>query len=505
MSKAQVNAKMNLDTSGVQKSMRGIKAQFKSMGASMVSTMKSAGKAAARALVASFTAAIAVIGAIITGGIGAALKNGFDQTVLNQSSEALMKSLLGGADKAKEAMKMLGEEAKENPIFSAAELKKAGAILASFADKDVGKLKGLIETSQLLTASSPGKTIEDAAIAMKNALAGDFVSLQERFDISPKEIQKLKAKGLKGKALIDELLIGKGISQQTLNDLSNTTAGMMAKIKNRWNDISLDLFDRFAPQLQKFSTQFLGWVTANKPVILSFMTALTQAAMGLFQFALTHGKKLFDFAQTSFAFISGYIEGWKNMDASSWMDSIRTAYEFFKQLKEALLLEWTASYYKAYNEVMDSLFQGLKGFFEWIKVHGKEAMTEALMPQWMTDTGTAKDKALAFFGNDAAQERLGRKEQRKDESFGFKDIFSPLDALERTSRNRADNQWNDVGRSWMDVRQTNPMIKEGYRQMREAQRAIAARDAEAAKIASEATVTVKVQGGNNMHGMQASS
>lgn len=291
MSKAQATGEIRIIATGVQKAAMAIKKGFTDIAKDTARLMKGA-------MVAGMAGASA--------GLAATLKNGFDQKVMLEGSETLMKSLLGGADKAKEAMAMLGDEAKKNPIFSKRELVAAGTQLSTFSKGSVKNLQGLVQSAMKLKTSNPGATLTDAAIAMKNALSGDYVSLQEQFDIAPAEIKRLKEAGLEGKKLIDALLKGKGITDTTLQDMSGTMGGQMSAMKAMWDDISVQIVEGFWPRIQATATEFMGWLSQNKEVIIEVLTQATEVAINLFKWVTTG----VDYLVRGFQMFGSFLGAW---------------------------------------------------------------------------------------------------------------------------------------------------------------------------------------------------
>lgn len=257
--KPQVTAKIGADATGIKKSLGGVKKQFAGLAKDIGRHMK--------------TAAVVGMGGVAAG-IGAALKNGLDIKVMQEQSAVLMKSLMGGADKARQSMAMLAMEAKANPMFSKQETLQAGANLAMFADGSVKKLKGLVDTAQLLSLLNPMQGLEGAAFALKEAEGGDYVSLAERFNISKTQIRNLKEAGLAGKELVDQILRANGISNKTLGDMMGTTGGQMASLRNTWDEISVDLFQEVWPKFHEVAKEVMGNIVANKDEIVKSIGGL---------------------------------------------------------------------------------------------------------------------------------------------------------------------------------------------------------------------------------------
>lgn len=273
--KPQITAKIGGDAEGLQKSLGGLRKSFAGFAKDVGAKLKAAA-------VAGMAGAAA--------GMAATLKSGFDQKVMLEQSETLMKSLMGGAENARKAMQMLGEEAAENPMFSKKIMVEAGAALANYAGQNSERLRGLVETAQKLSVLNPEQGIAGAAYALKEALGGDYVSLAERFNISKSTIRDLKEAGLEGKTLIDTILQQQGITQQTLIDQGNTMGGQIQKLKSQWQAMSLQVVEGMWPKLQEVAQKFMAWFEANKGQIIELLstaaTVMGQLIMGAFDFGI---------------------------------------------------------------------------------------------------------------------------------------------------------------------------------------------------------------------------
>jgi len=395
MSKAQATGEVKIVASGVQKAAMSIKKGFADIAKDVGRKMKAV--------------AIAGMGSVAAGA-AAALKNGFDQKVMLEGSEALMKSLMGGADKAKEAMAMLGAEAKENPMFSKKEMVAAGTQLAGFAKGSAKELKGLVETAQLLKVSNPGATLTDAAIAMKNALAGDYVSLQERFDISPSEIKRLKEAGLEGKKLIDALLKGKGITQQTLVDQSNTMGGQMASMRAAWDEISLQVVEGFWPRIQQTAKEFMEWLGQNKEQIISILTTATEVAIKLFQWVTTGIDYLVRGVQAFGSFLGAW---WEHLKANF------TAANFLSWLMDMGKAALAAAQGLVYK-LLELLFRALKEFapkvFGWLGGDDLIKDVQVKRDAWSKVAGDSLNRANETMGINAGANASVAEWQRQEEA-----------------------------------------------------------------------------------------
>jgi len=131
---------------------------------------------------------------------GAALKMGWDwlidPNIQLENMRMTIETLVGDAEAAGKAIDFIMKEALR-PGFKPQEVYAAGQMLVPFAKDAEGRFnqemfEQMMKTAQVLKASTPGKTLEDAAYALREAMSGDWISLQDRFNIPRSTINKLK-------------------------------------------------------------------------------------------------------------------------------------------------------------------------------------------------------------------------------------------------------------------------------------------------------------------------
>lgn len=393
--KPQVTAKIGADASGVQKALKGVRKQFSGFATDVGKHMK-------RAAVAGMAG--------VTAALAATLKNGFDQKVMLEQSEALMTSLMGGADKAKEAMAMLSQEAKDNPMFSKKETMQAGANLAMFAKGSTKRLKGLVDTAQLLSVLNPTQGLEGAAFALKEAEGGDYVSLAERFNISKTQIRNLREAGLEGKALVDAVLKLNGVSDKTLGDMAGTMGGQMAAVKNQWDEISLSLIEGFWPKIQETAGEFMSWISENKGQIIEVLTTATELIIGAVKLAIQG----FDFIQTYLGQLAAFFAGWweslvADFSIGRLVAWLSEAAQAAMAVMQGFVLKVIAMILEKVKEYAPKLF----GFMGGDKILGKvNAAATAQMDS--AKAHTAKAGEISGIGDGKRQVELTAEQQRLD-------------------------------------------------------------------------------------------
>jgi RecA/RadA recombinase len=83
-------------------------------------------------------------------------------------------------------------------------------------------LLDVLHTAQLLAATDPAQGFSGAAVALREALSGDFVSLVRRFEIPRSEIAKLKAEGVPNLEIVQRALSRLGIDDSLLVQQAQT-------------------------------------------------------------------------------------------------------------------------------------------------------------------------------------------------------------------------------------------------------------------------------------------
>lgn len=258
-------------------------------------------------------------GKIALGGIGAGIGAGvgigallFQGTQLNSDLEqatASFEVFTGSVEIARNMVAGLKKDADKTP-FSTAEVIATGSALVANAGKSQKKLMELVKTAEMLTVLNPNKAagggLESAAIAMKNAMSGDFVSLQDRFNIAPAEIQALKDKGLSGVELIQALLQAKNITEASIARMGETFSGRMSTIMSFVDSIKAKFAEPFFQWASSKAALATQWIEKNGEWALN-------VARGIGMSLLEKMKGVWEFAKQ----IPGYF-----MIASNWAASI---------------------------------------------------------------------------------------------------------------------------------------------------------------------------------------
>lgn len=265
MSKAQVNAKMTMDTSAAQKSVTKMEGKFKTMANKMKAHMRQLG-----------TAMGAAIGATVGVALKKALTNGLQLKVVEEEIKAVLEGAFKDNGKAASAISMLQGEVKQNPIFNEVEMMEVGKSFANYVNGSVDGLKNAVESAQFLSAMS-GKPLADAAESIKGALRGEMDSLGNF--LSPEAMERLGKLQKKGTMTIDDIrkeIEGAGGNQALLDKLNAGVEGQIGSVENDLNSIFKDSMSEAWPELLAILKSNSEWLAANRDQIVQMLAKLVE-------------------------------------------------------------------------------------------------------------------------------------------------------------------------------------------------------------------------------------
>jgi len=267
----QVTAKLALDNAPMKAALSKSKLEFDKFN-----------KDAGQRLKAGFAA----VGAAAGGAVAMAI-DGIRRNANLEYTELALKSFMGSADKARDAVAMLRAEAQQRPIFKLDDMMAAGQALSTFAGGSVGKLKGLVEMAERLSLLNKEEGMRGAAFSLKEALSGDYASLIERFNVSRSRINELKAMGMEGQQIVAKILSEMGVSEQTLDDFGGSFAGMLATLRSNYETFVTEMGGSLFKELQPKLNELVEYLKANQGAIneaaAGIGTALTAAVKAALQ------------------------------------------------------------------------------------------------------------------------------------------------------------------------------------------------------------------------------
>lgn len=137
-----------------------------------------------------------------------------------------------GSTKALAEAQVIANRAVEQGRGTYSETLSALADLEPLARTYNTNLEDLLKTTQLLAATDPAQGFEGAAVAIREALSGDFTSLVRRFEIPRSEIQKLKDQGVPNLAIVQQALAKLGINDNLLASQANNVSQRIRILKD---------------------------------------------------------------------------------------------------------------------------------------------------------------------------------------------------------------------------------------------------------------------------------
>lgn len=254
-------------------------------------------------------------GALALGGGALALGGilGFRSMRQNMSLETILTtftSMTGGnVGAAKAIVSMLRRDADKSP-FDTEETIGAGLSLFTSAGNDPQRMMEFVKLAQRLAVLNPnaaqGGGLEGAAFALKEAVAGDFMSLRERFNIGGKEIEALREQGLSGDQIVATVLNRRGITDQSVEALGKTMEGRISTIKAFLADLQRRLGAALFGDLSSFFGRVGDWIDTHGDKVRDIATGVGLALKDGFYTAWNFARKLWTGLQEIAVLVQGY-------------------------------------------------------------------------------------------------------------------------------------------------------------------------------------------------------
>lgn len=195
----------------------------------------------------------------LAGAMQEAVAAGIRYNASLETSSVQMRVFLGSAEASAQALQRFQRIAEATP-FSFREINESAASFAQVAGGNIERLERFVQLATQLAAVNPsaatGGGLEGATVAIREALAGDFTSIVERFRVSRAEVQRLRDLGLAGDELAVALVKAAGGSKELSDALANTfsaRASKAAEILERLGGVATKpLFDVLSAGLATF-------------------------------------------------------------------------------------------------------------------------------------------------------------------------------------------------------------------------------------------------------------
>lgn len=254
---AEAQARLKFDVTAFRNSLAGAAAGWRHFAGNLKSEGAAAGRMLAPVAGAVTKIGIAATGAAVAGGglFAWMLKDGVALNSQLEQASATFTAFTKDASLAQQIVADIKKEADVTP-FDTNEMITAGKALISSAKGSREELMKLIRTAEVLAALNPAQGLEGAAFALREAMGGDFVSLQSRFDISRNVIKELKAQGKEGLNLVNAALEQMGAGPDLVAKLATSFDGLSSTAGSFFDNLkqtaAKPLFDTLKKELVDF-------------------------------------------------------------------------------------------------------------------------------------------------------------------------------------------------------------------------------------------------------------
>ena len=239
------------------------------VGASAASAI---GNTISRAITSQVSAAIDGSKRMLQEGFGQ-LKLGIIDNASLEDATVTMTQLTKSAKVAGEMISALRKEADKSP-FDTGEMIEAGKSLTSYAKGSTKELMKLVGVAEMLAALKPEQGLEGAAVALKNALGGEFVSLIDRFDLDRSVVKRLKDEGKRGAEVVTAALAEMGVTMDLIRAKGETFTGRLSTITAFGVEIRRRLTEGLFGWLSQKLGSIGGMIEREGPGILEKVSAL---------------------------------------------------------------------------------------------------------------------------------------------------------------------------------------------------------------------------------------
>ncbi|GIW90357.1 MAG: hypothetical protein KatS3mg109_0789 [Pirellulaceae bacterium] len=243
----ELYAQIKLDDTAFRSALDRAGSALDTFAASASSTLSRVGSVLSGAAT---TGAVALGGALAGAGYaGLSFNNAMEQVA--QRINAFTKD----AAQTEQMLAMIRERAAATP-FSFEEMATAAASLIPVANQTGQSLEDIIALAEILAASNPAQGLEGAAIALREAASGDFVSVIERFNLSRNTINKLKDEGVPAMEAVRQAMLELGYDSSLVGNMAETFQGRWGKITDTLQMLAgtatQPVFDRLSAGLGQF-------------------------------------------------------------------------------------------------------------------------------------------------------------------------------------------------------------------------------------------------------------
>jgi hypothetical protein len=203
-----------------------------------------------------------------------------------------MAAVLKSQKKAKEYMDWTLKEATRT-MFQDTEMMSAATSLAPYSRGDINYFKELMRTAEVLAAINPLEGLEGGAFALREALSGDFVSLQERFNLPRSVINNLKQGAVTAKdylRVVQEAAKSLGYDYSVVEKQGKTAIGLWNKLTGNINAMFRSLGTGFLMEVKPRLEKISDWFDKNEKEMEFWKNKLVSIGRDAFGGILTWGE-----------------------------------------------------------------------------------------------------------------------------------------------------------------------------------------------------------------------
>lgn len=199
-------------------------------------------------------------------------------------------------------LKYVNSEAAKTP-FSFQDMANAVGSLLPVSRSAKVSIQDMIKQAEILAASNPMQGFEGATMALREAVSGDFTSIEERFDISRTTIQKWKDAGLSNFEIVQNAVKDAGYDFDLVSKMGETLAGRWSTFKDTIDGLLRSLTSPLFNVLKTWLMEVQTILDANSDKLTAFATSL--------------GEKIARAASLAHDGIVTFAEAWRG----TWEDS----------------------------------------------------------------------------------------------------------------------------------------------------------------------------------------
>ncbi|WP_141550868.1 hypothetical protein [Bacillus sp. AFS041924] len=178
-----------------------------------------------------------------------------------ETNKLTLSALVNDTEKANKLFDMLQQKGLKS-VFSDSDFMNSGKAFLPVT-KDLKQINKLLGITERLASSNTLEGMTGASFAIREALSGDLVSLQERFNI-PRSMLKETFKGADTAtekiAALDKVLNNLGFTQKFVNDVNKSASAQWQTLKSNVTTALANMGTAALDKLKKPLTDINNWI-----------------------------------------------------------------------------------------------------------------------------------------------------------------------------------------------------------------------------------------------------